>query len=80
MTSETLDEQALMAKMGLLGAVVQNAAVLGPIALGVRLGLYEALARCQPADSERARAGVGAARAVGAGVAAAAVVRRAHRP
>jgi SAM-dependent methyltransferase len=53
MTGERLDEQALMAKMGLLGGVLQNSAVLGPIALGLRLGLYEALDRCQPADSKR---------------------------
>ena len=53
MTTETLNENVLAEKMGLLGAVVQNAAVMGPIALGVRLGLYEALGRCQPADSER---------------------------
>jgi 2-polyprenyl-3-methyl-5-hydroxy-6-metoxy-1,4-benzoquinol methylase len=53
MTTVTLNENVLSEKMGLLGAVVQNTAVMGPIALGVRLGLYEALARCQPADSGR---------------------------
>jgi 2-polyprenyl-3-methyl-5-hydroxy-6-metoxy-1,4-benzoquinol methylase len=52
-TNEALDEQTLLAKMGLLGGVIQNSAMLGPIVLGLRLGLYEALAAAPGSTSEQ---------------------------
>lgn len=52
MVTQGLNDQALLAKMGLLGAIIQNAAVLGPTLLGLRLGLYRALAVAPGSTSE----------------------------
>jgi 2-polyprenyl-3-methyl-5-hydroxy-6-metoxy-1,4-benzoquinol methylase len=59
MNDRALDEQALQAKMGLLGGVIQNSAMLGPIVLGLRLGLYEALAAARDRTSEQLAASTG---------------------
>ena len=60
MSQPTLDQEVLQAKMGLLGGVIQNAAMLGPIALGLRLGLYGALAAVPGSTSDElaARSGL----------------------
>jgi 2-polyprenyl-3-methyl-5-hydroxy-6-metoxy-1,4-benzoquinol methylase len=59
MSDRPLDEQALQAKMGLLGGVIQNSAMLGPIVLGLRLGLYEALADANGSTSEQLASSTG---------------------
>jgi 2-polyprenyl-3-methyl-5-hydroxy-6-metoxy-1,4-benzoquinol methylase len=50
--TQELNDQALLARMGTLGAIIQNAAVLGPTLLGLRLGLYRALAGAPRSTSD----------------------------
>jgi hypothetical protein len=59
MNDTGIDHEALQAKMGLLGGVIQNSAMLGPIMLGLRLGLYEALAAAPGWTSEQLASTVG---------------------